>query len=213
MTRRDPIEREMPKSRSSNKPATKRPAASAADSRRGTLREKADALYRAALECCRQRERYARTVNGDVDEGEQDAVSRIVCLCDQHLRAAIENYERASSEASSAGVARNNGRPARPAAATGADGRPAPPAAPDDDEWWHKANALWHASREWVRRQQMCDDSSRRLARHTPEKLAELALEYDLEASALLALRHAVDAYRKIRPDAELNGQRSRQQH
>jgi hypothetical protein len=29
-------------------------------------------------------------------------------------------------------------------------------------------------------------------------------MEYDLEASALLALQHAVQAYRKAAPDAEL---------
>jgi hypothetical protein len=32
--------------------------------------------------------------------------------------------------------------------------------------------------------------------------LADLVMQYDLEASALLALRHAAEAYRKIRPEA-----------
>jgi hypothetical protein len=30
-------------------------------------------------------------------------------------------------------------------------------------------------------------------------------MEYDLEASALLALQHAITAYRKVVPDAELD--------
>ena len=37
-------------------------------------------------------------------------------------------------------------------------------------------------------------------------KLAALGVEYELEASALLALQHAVDAYRKIRPEADWHG-------
>jgi hypothetical protein len=141
-------------------------------------RERADALFRAAIECCRQHERYARVVASDADDGEESAVSRVVSLCDEQLRAAVTAYETAAV------------RPDRDA----------------QDEWWRRANALWLASREWVRRHEHCDETSRRLGRHTPEKLGELAMEYDLEASALLALRHALDAYRQVCPEAELNG-------
>ena len=38
-------------------------------------------------------------------------------------------------------------------------------------------------------------------ARHDAEQLGSMQLEYELEASALLALRHAADAYRKTRPE------------
>lgn len=147
----------------------------------GSLRERADVLFRAALECCRQRERYARVVTWDVEPGEQKAVSRVVGLCDQHLRAALDGYERA--------VGSQNG------------------SAPND-EWSRAANALWQAGREWVRRHASAEESSRRLTRHTREKLGELTVEYDLEASALLALQQALGNYRKVSPQADLNGRR-----
>jgi hypothetical protein len=71
-----------------------------------------------------------------------------------------------------------------------------------DLEWWHKANALWHASREYARRHAGCDSLSKRLSsKHSPDQLATMQMEYELEASALLALRHAADAYRKTRPE------------
>jgi hypothetical protein len=37
--------------------------------------------------------------------------------------------------------------------------------------------------------------------KHSAGELATMQMEYELEASALLALRHAADAYRKTRPD------------
>ena len=159
----------------SSKSATRR---NEHDLREPDARDRADALFRAATECCRQHERYARVVASEADDGEESAVSRVVGLCDEHLRAAVKAYEAAAV------------RPERD----------------QDDEWWRRANALWLASREWVRRHEMCDESSRKLTRHDPRKLNQLAVEYDLEASALLALRHALDAYRKVRPEAELNG-------
>lgn len=142
-------------------------------------RDRADALFRAAMECCRQHERYARVVTSEADDGEETAVSRVVGLCDEHLREAVKAYEAAAV------------RPERDV----------------NDDWWRRANALWLASREWVRRHEQCEEASRRLARHDSRKLNELHVEYDLEASALLALRHALDAYRTARPEAELNGQ------
>ena len=39
---------------------------------------------------------------------------------------------------------------------------------------------------------------------HDPSQLARLALEYDLEASALMALKLAVNTYHKERPAADL---------
>jgi hypothetical protein len=43
---------------------------------------------------------------------------------------------------------------------------------------------------------------SHRSAKRHRDSLADLVLQYDLEASALLALRQAADAYRKLRPEA-----------
>jgi hypothetical protein len=74
----------------------------------------------------------------------------------------------------------------------------------DDEAWWHKANALWHASREFARRHLESDRASRRTStKHAPVALAQLNMDYELEASALLALRQSLDAYKKVRPTAE----------
>ena len=74
----------------------------------------------------------------------------------------------------------------------------------DDEAWWHKANALWHASREFARRHLESDRAARRTStKHAPAALAQLNMEYELEASAMLALRQSLDAYRKVRPTAE----------
>ena len=42
-----------------------------------------------------------------------------------------------------------------------------------------------------------------KLSKHSSDELGALALEYELDASALLALRQAIAAYRKLQPDAE----------
>lgn len=139
---------------------------------------RADALYRSADEAVRQRERYAHLVDAGADEVEQGDAFSIACMCDKALAASLQAYERAASEPKSHG----------------------------DEDWWHRANGLWHASREYARRHQGCDDASRKLRNHSPETLGELAMEYDLEASAVLALRHAAQAYCKVRPQASLNG-------
>jgi len=48
-----------------------------------------------------------------------------------------------------------------------------------DVDWWHKANALWHASREYQRRHAGCDALSKRLSsKHSPEQLATMQMEY-----------------------------------
>ena len=40
-------------------------------------------------------------------------------------------------------------------------------------------------------------------SRHSAAQLGELAVEYELKASAVLALRYAVDEYAKRRPEAK----------
>ncbi len=153
---------------------------STADEADGTfassIRGTADRLYRASAECVRQHERYARLVDAGTHEEEQRDALRVACLCDELMFESGRAYAQAGSGAT-----------------TGADG-----------EWWHKANALWHACREYERRHQDCDKRSKQLASRRANKLQELTLQYDLEASALLALRLAVQAYRKVCPDCEL---------
>jgi hypothetical protein len=67
-----------------------------------------------------------------------------------------------------------------------------------DDEWRRHANALWHAAREYRRR------PATNSAQMKGGTLQKLAMEYDLEASALLALKLALGGFRQICPDCEL---------
>lgn len=140
-----------------------------------SLCDAADALFRCAAECCRQHKRYARLISVAVMPEEQDAAARIVAVCDAELLNMSEVYHDAAA------VAHVNG----------------------DDQWRHAANMIWNASREYLRHHRGAETASRALRSHSSEKLGELAVEYELEASALLALRHAAEAYRKIRPDAD----------
>jgi len=73
------------------------------------------------------------------------------------------------------------------------------------DDWWHRANNLWQACREYARRHSLSDRASGEFRAHDAHKLASLGVEYELEASSLLALQHAVEAYRKLRPEADWN--------
>jgi len=158
---------------------TARPAAITGDHAAvETPRTQADRMYRAAQECVRQRQRYSSLVEHGAHEEEQAGALRIACICDEVLTSSIGSYESVSASATMH----------------------------RDEEWWHKANSLWHAAREYGRRHQGCDQHSRKMSTHSPAKLAELAMDYDLEASALLALQHAVCAYRKVVPEAELDG-------
>jgi hypothetical protein len=139
--------------------------------------QRADALYRCAVECGRQHERLARLVDLGAHAAEQKAAQNVVCLADETLAEMAAAYEKAASKAHPAG----------------------------EDDCWHKANALWHASREFARRNHTCDLAARKLGArddHSSARLGEIAVDYDLYASALLALRHATDAYRKVRPAA-----------
>lgn len=132
-------------------------------------------LYRAAAECHRQHTRYSRLVERSAPDEEQRSALEMAYLCDDVLGTAITGYEKASAK-------------------TGAHA---------DDAWWHKGNMLWHASREYIRRHANCDGMAKRLGKQSPNRLAALAMEFDLDASALLSLRMAADAYRGVRPEAE----------
>lgn len=135
----------------------------------------ADALMRAAVEACRQHERVSRLLHKHCADGE---LSDAVLLCElssAHLGARMSDYEAAAATGRSA----------------------------CDEALWHVANTLWHASREYHRRRQSGDAASLKLGKHTPDTMGELHLEYEFAASAVLALRQAIAAYRKLRPDAE----------
>lgn len=135
----------------------------------------ADAMLRAALECCHQHDRLARLLARPALEAEHDAADKTCLIVSDVLTEVADAYAAAAKSF----------RPNGPDAA-----------------WWHRANALWHASREFSRRQMCGDGASRRLTKHDRATLAELVVQFDLEASALLSLRQAADAYRAVRPDA-----------
>lgn len=139
------------------------------------VRTRADALYRAAIECCRQHDRSARLSSFTDEPGlEHQHIEAMCRLCDSALAELVEAYHEAAG----------NVHPER------------------DEAWWHRANGLWHASREFARRHAGCDDISRKVSsRHGAAVLGNVQLEYELEASSLLALRHAAEAYRKTRPE------------
>lgn len=142
-----------------------------------TLCAKADALYRAAAECCRQHERIARLVAREAPDDEQRSAYAQVDHCDRALTAMTAAYEKCGARLHPDG---------------------------DDEAWWKRANALWHASREYARRHVETERAGRAIgAAHAPETLGMLNVEYELEASALLALRQATAAYKKVRPHAE----------
>jgi hypothetical protein len=135
----------------------------------------ADAMLRAALECCHQHDRYARLVARPALEAEHVAAEETCAVVSNALAKMVEAYAQAA-------------RDLRPPAG--------------DEDWWHRANALWHASREFVRRGTRVERSPGGAGRHDQGALGDLLVQYDLEASALLALRQAAEAYRKVRPEA-----------
>jgi hypothetical protein len=139
------------------------------------VRDAADALYRAAVECCHQHDRVSRIV-GKSDLEEELVEAQKVCeTCNASLGKLTRHYEAASASVHPSGT---------------------------DEQWWRCANALWLASKEYLRRHRGCDAASRQLKSHGREDLGALHTEYELEASSLLALRHAADAYQRGRPIA-----------
>lgn len=140
-----------------------------------SVRDAADALYRAAVECCHQHDRISRIVGKSDDDQEVDGAQRVCEACHDALRDLATAYSDVAA----------NARP------TGAD-----------EGWWHRANALWMASREYLRRNGGCESASKNFKDHGPGRLNGLHADYELEASALLALKHAAEAYQRDRPAA-----------
>ena len=132
-------------------------------------------MFRAAAECCHQHDRASRIHAKASLEAEIDTAQRACEECDGALRERLEFYESTASAIVPRG---------------------------DDEGWWHCANALWLASREYLRRHGDCDSSTKDLKEHGRARLNALHTEYELEASALLALRQAAEAYRRMRPSA-----------
>lgn len=163
---------------SSSAPAPAVPAADAAGAETGrdpiaTFFVRADALYRCATETCRQHERLSKLVHIGACTPEQRAAGAMIEICYETLGELAAAYERATQKAH-----------------------------PDkDDPCWHAANGLWLASREYARRRSTTARAGRAMAEQRDQaRLTELALDYDLEASALLLLKQATEAYRKARP-------------
>ena len=138
-------------------------------------RDAADAMYRAACECCHQHDRMSRIQTKSPLETEVKAAEEACAKCHEVLQAMSASYQDSAAELRPSGT---------------------------DEDWWHRANALWLASREYLRRNGSCEASSKQLKEHGPDRLDQLHMEYELEASALLALRHAADAYKQNRPTA-----------
>jgi hypothetical protein len=135
----------------------------------------ADALLRAAAECARQHERLGRSLERACSDVELQHIAELTTLSDTHLQAMTVAYETTATAAPEA----------------------------KDEAWWHAANALWHASREYARRNAGTNHVSRLAGKHSKEKLSELAMEYELERSALMAVKRAVAEYKAVRKDVE----------
>lgn len=139
------------------------------------VRDVADAMFRAALECCHQHDRVSRVHAKSVILAEVEAAQQACNHCDEVLAEMTAAYEETAAHVHPTGA---------------------------DEGWWHRANALWLASKEYLRRNGGCDAASKELKEHGPDRLGALHAEYELEASALLALKHATDAYKRDRPAA-----------
>ncbi len=139
------------------------------------LRAKADGLFRVAQECIRQQDRCAHLGALSCTQLEKRLAQHAARHSIEAMATMLESYEKASSSLK-------------------VDG--------DDEAWWRKANAVWMASREFARRHRGTDAASKDIDTPDAERFGELALDFELEASALLALRQTTDDYRKVRADA-----------
>lgn len=145
-----------------------------ADRNVATFYQRADALCRCAIETCRQHERLAKLMQQGAGSTERRAAESQVAVCDEALADMAGAYEAAASRV----------------------------CAERDAGCWQAANAMWLASREYARRHRTSERAARHLGdgKHSTDRLAELAVDYEFEASALLALKQATETYRKLRP-------------
>jgi hypothetical protein len=134
----------------------------------------ADSLGRTAAETCRQHERLSRLNDLGVSTSELAAAHAMVDTIDLALAECVKEFEKCCATAP----------------------------ASDDADVRQRANALWLAAREYLRRHSIAEKASRQLTQHDADKLNILKFEYELEASAMLALRQATGAFAKLRPEA-----------
>jgi hypothetical protein len=139
------------------------------------LRAKADGLFRTAQECIRQQDRCAHLGKLSCGQTEKRLAHSAARHSIEALATMLETYEKSASSVKVEGA---------------------------DETWWRKANAVWMASREFARRHDGTDVASKHLEAPDAGRFGELALDFELEASALLALRHAAESYSQVRPDA-----------
>lgn len=142
--------------------------------KKAALCDIADTLYGVALNACRQHQKYAELVDRNGPEAEQKGARSAVRACDEVLDEAVDLYEVACLGESNHA----------------------------DDAWWHRANMVWRTAREYLTRHAATDRLTRGANDHRRAELVELNIEYELDASALLRLRHAIDSYRAARPEA-----------
>jgi len=133
----------------------------------------ADTLYRTASAACIEHRRYADLVERAAGEAEQRSARASVRSCDEALDEVVDLYELACLEESNH----------------------------TDDAWWHRSNMVWRAAKEYLQHHASSDKLTRGSAGHGRAELMELTIEYKLEASALLRLRHTVESYKSARPE------------
>ncbi len=139
------------------------------------LRAKADGLFRTAQECIRQQDRCAHLGALSCGQTEKRLAQTAARYSIEALATMLESYEKSSSSLK-------------------VDG--------NDEAWWRKANAIWMAAREFARRHSGTDAASKDMEKPDAGRFGELAVDFELEASALLALRQAAAAYAQVRPEA-----------
>ena len=135
----------------------------------------ADALGRTAAETCRQHERLARLMELSVSQSELAAAYAMVDTIDLALAESVRDFEKCTAKLPVS----------------------------EDADLKSKANALFLAARDYLRRHSIAEKASRQLTQHDAEKLGVIKFEFELEASAMLALRQATAAVGKIRPQAK----------
>lgn len=131
------------------------------------VKDAGDALHRAAVECCHQHDRIGALIKLAADDQEFAAAWDMANLAEQQLGLRTAGYEDIA------------------AAGRGAE----------SEDWWHAANALWMACREYSRRYSASEDAASRRKRHTEKEFTEIAVEYELEVSARLAVKQALKGY------------------
>jgi len=139
------------------------------------LRAKADGLFRIATECIRQQDRCAHLGSLSCAQTEKRLSQSAARQSIEALASMLEAYEKSSSTLKIDSA---------------------------NEAWWRKANAIWMAAREFARRHSGTDAASRNIESSDAGRFGELALDFELEASALLALRQATESYRQVRPEA-----------